>query len=63
MNLCFSQRFILHRISLLSWHWNRLGSKSGPMASKHCGLRFSKSGYWRHVSGHVAHIELCQVKV
>ena len=50
INSCFSQRFILQRISLLSWHWNRVGSKSGPMASKHWGLLFSKSGNSRQVS-------------
>ena len=50
MNLCFSHKFILHKISLLSWHWNKVGSKSGPMASKHCGERFSKSGNWRQMS-------------
>ena len=50
INWCFSQSFILQRISLLSWHWNRVGSKSGPMASKHWGLRFNKSGNSKQVS-------------
>ena len=50
INSCFSQRFILQRISLLSWHWNKVGWKSGPIASKHWGLRFSKSGNSRQIS-------------